>query len=98
MIGFLKYVSHDAERDKPVNLHRRILDSDLGVDYGFLTRLRVQPAPNTDDLDVAKTGTTETQTVQSLAQRLPPFARAGNGLPTQEFRLALVDYEAQTRK
>jgi hypothetical protein len=97
-MGFLSYMSHDAEREKPVNFHWKILDFDQTVDYESLMGLRLQPAPNADEPDVSITASTETRAAQSLAEELPPVAQPGTGLSTREFRLVPVDYEARDRK
>jgi hypothetical protein len=97
-LGFLKYVNHDAERERPVNFHWQILDFDRNMDYESLMRLRLQSSGETALADTPALAPEEAPGTLTLVQHSAPAARRGNGLPTYEFRAALVDYEARDRR
>jgi len=64
-MGFLKYINHDLERERPVYFHWQILDFDPTIDYEQLAGLRLEPAP----------GDAEAPTVQkppAVGQNLMP--------------------------
>lgn len=98
-MGFLKYVNHDSERERPVNFHWEILDFDPTLDYKSMMGLRLQASPdNAGDTRSPRLGESRTM-VQSLTlQPVPKRNRRATGVPTGEFRRPPVDYEERDRR
>jgi hypothetical protein len=51
-MGFLKYVSHDRERERPVHFHWQILEFDPTKDYESLLGLKLELAPSAAAIDI----------------------------------------------
>jgi Domain of unknown function (DUF3883)/Domain of unknown function (DUF3427) len=88
-MGLLKYLNHDAERERPVHFHWEILDFDSSRDYEHLLGLKLQAAP---------LPTREAASSGLLLQ--PTLERTGCGtrLSSREFRGAFIDYEERDRR
>jgi hypothetical protein len=97
-MGYLKYVNHDRERERPVHFHWQILDFDPTKDFESLLGLKLEPTPSAAapiDIPVQ----------QSASQNLilvdyPPLRRVVKGIPifTADFQRSPVDYEERDRK
>jgi uncharacterized protein DUF3883/uncharacterized protein DUF3427 len=96
-MGFLKYVNHDLERERPVHFHWQILDFDPTIDYERLVGLRLEPVPGDAD---APTAQKLPLTDQILIPVPPPVIKDSNGVAvtTSEFRKTVIDYEERDRK
>ena len=97
-MGFLKYVNHDLERERPVHFHWQILDFDPTTDYERLTDLRLEPVPATAEPAIAQQPAAVAQTLMPVPP--PPGLKdsGGVGITTTEFRRIAIDHEERDRK
>lgn len=96
-MGFLKYVNHDLERERPVYFQWQILDFDPAIDYERLAGLMLEPVPATAERTTVEQFDTAAQT---LVPALPPVGAKNSGgvaLATAEFRRRAIDYEERDR-
>lgn len=98
-MGFLKYVNHDSERERPVHFHWEILDFDSTRDYEALMGLRLQTSPDVPQANhTVPAPAVEAIAPRLIEQRAPERTGRGTRLPTREFRGAVVDYEERDRR
>ena len=52
-MGFLKYINHDSQRERPIYFHWEILDFDHEKNYVDMMALHLQAAPDFGPANVA---------------------------------------------
>jgi hypothetical protein len=97
-MGFLKYVNHDEERERPVHFHWQILEFDSTKDYESLLGLNLEPEPSAAAaIDLPE----HRPAVQTLVVVPAPPASSGVkgvAIVTTDFRRSPIDYEERDRK
>ncbi len=96
-MGFLKYVSHDRERERPVHFHWQILEFDPAKDYESLLGLKLELAPSAAAIDIPD----QRPAGQVLvAVSAPPDDRGVKGVAivTTDFHRPPIDYEERDRR
>ena len=77
-MGFLKYVSHDRERERPVHFQWKILEFDPTKDYESLLGLRLESVPGAAAIDIPE----QRHAAQTLiAVPAPPAESGVKGVP-----------------
>lgn len=96
-LGFLKYVNHDQERERPVHFHWQILEFDSSKDYEVLLGLRLERVPRVAAaVDIPE----QRPVVQNLVAASAPTVSHTKGVPisTTDFRRPPIDYEERDRR
>jgi len=95
-MGFLKYINHDEQRERPVHFHWQILDFDGTRDYESLLGLRLEPVSSPTDTTVSQTNTARQALVFTPAPR-SPLGVKGVPVETSDFRRSPIDYEERDK-
>jgi hypothetical protein len=96
-LGFLKYVNHDRERERPVHFHWHILEFDSTKDYTSLLGLKLEPVPSASAApDIP--GQPAAQTLVAVPAPPANISAKGVAIVTADFRRSPIDYEERDRK
>jgi hypothetical protein len=96
-MGFLKYVRHDQERERPVHFDWQILDFDSTKDYESLFGLKMEPTSAADAIDTPGRQSTAQTLVAMPAPSISSGVK-GVAILTADFRRSPIDYEERDRK
>jgi hypothetical protein len=96
-MGFLKYINHDRQRERPVHFHWQILDFDSKKDYESLLDVKLERAPDATPVQMRE----ERPLVQTLVPMATPSIQGGLkgvAIMTTDFRRSPIDYEERDKK